>query len=1092
MTETKPLLVEVTGNTELKLGSGRSINSRITIGYRKFDGKNCLFSSFIFPEDEGIKIGDLILVFTRKNIDYIPKVLQDVSFKKFSINYTSGSINDADGLVIKFDCNIKINDKIFPASITINYNEKAEGGVLFSFSGILTIDKLQFSLNFIKKGKKSWYMFANYLNDGKTKIDYKNIISKFLGDEAIKKIPELSLELDECTAFIFYEKSHDNPKLLFGMGAGLDMDLTNLPMAGPILSESKAFAFEEALAIYNKGFVQKDFNDDVLKRLKNSKLSELLSKIEITIGAQISMKLRVNDTVIYQTLNTNISQKNSEEDTVQQQLGEITKQSILKPLDTAALSNAKWKKINKKIGPVSIQQLGFVFHNGRVIMLLDAGLEMAGMGIQLLGFGLSFQLKWPPSNVQFHLRGIGLSYQAPPIDISGMFLHSTENGTDIFNGGAVIKLKRFTISAIGSYAKAGDQTSLFIYGVHSGPIGGPAFFFVTGVAAGFGYNRKVNIPSLDEIHNYPLVALAMNPKNDKGLPKILNSLDTPMKNGKKPVEISAGDYWMAVGIKFTSFKIIESFVLLTVNFGTKMEFALIGLSKLRWPDASKGKPIAYVELQIRAQFGPDSDVIAVESVITPNSYILSKDCTLSGGFAFYTWIKGKNEGDFVITLGGYHPRFRKPDHYPTVPRLALSWRINSELQIKGQMYYALTSSSVMAGGRWEILYKTSIVKVTITIWADMLINWAPFYYEISIGITLRIEARIKILGIPIYFNFEMGARLNIWGPDFSGKAYIDWSIFSFTIRFGAIQKPTPKKLEWKEFAKSFIPQKNTGGELDPINISINNGLIATKGNDKTPIINPLQLSITIDSFIPVTRLIFNKDDDNNDYEIDSKTSLITGNQKSFYENRNKGIGIRPCDYKIGAVDFIMEVSVKKMGEHVHNMSITCIAKQLPEALWGDGKSNLNNANPGAPKMISDVLTGLLMQPPPLPKVAEQKPYDFSRLFDEKSKSLCWKFKLAKGANAYDANKVFEYYHLNEDGTREHKKGILTETYNNSSVTEKRKKILEELDDFGISIPEKEEKMIENIMLNGKTYFKGTPIICGIGQIPKYTLNVKNG
>ncbi len=46
---------------------------------------------------------------------------------------------------------------------------------------------------------------------------------------------------------------------------------------------------------------------------------------------------------------------------------------------------------------------------------------------------------------------------------------------------------------------------------------------------------------------------------------------------------------------------------------------------------------------------------------------------LTGGFAFETWWQGPNNGQFVITVGGYHPRFHH-DGYPVVPRVGLSWQ----------------------------------------------------------------------------------------------------------------------------------------------------------------------------------------------------------------------------------------------------------------------------------------------------------------------------------------------------------------------------------------------------------------------------------
>ncbi len=44
------------------------------------------------------------------------------------------------------------------------------------------------------------------------------------------------------------------------------------------------------------------------------------------------------------------------------------------------------------------------------------------------------------------------------------------------------------------------------------------------------------------------------------------------------IPASVGDYFLAVGVKFTSFKIIDSFVLLTVAFGHRFEIDVLGLS----------------------------------------------------------------------------------------------------------------------------------------------------------------------------------------------------------------------------------------------------------------------------------------------------------------------------------------------------------------------------------------------------------------------------------------------------------------------------------------------------------------------------------
>ena len=76
---------------------------------------------------------------------------------------------------------------------------------------------------------------------------------------------------------------------------------------------------------------------------------------------------------------------------------------------------------------------------------------------------------------------------------------------DEYSGLATIKTPSLTLSAIGAYADLPDYNSLFIYAVLHAPLGGPSFFFVTGLAAGFGFNRAVRLPEVSAVGQFPLV-----------------------------------------------------------------------------------------------------------------------------------------------------------------------------------------------------------------------------------------------------------------------------------------------------------------------------------------------------------------------------------------------------------------------------------------------------------------------------------------------------------------------------------------------------------------------------------------------------------
>ena len=56
-------------------------------------------------------------------------------------------------------------------------------------------------------------------------------------------------------------------------------------------------------------------------------------------------------------------------------------------------------------------------------------------------------------------------------------------------------------------------------------------------------------------------------------------------------------------------------------------------------------------------------MIWVQAQLTDNSWLLYPDVRLTGGFAYVIWFTGAHAGEFVLTMGGFHPDFHR-DGYP--------------------------------------------------------------------------------------------------------------------------------------------------------------------------------------------------------------------------------------------------------------------------------------------------------------------------------------------------------------------------------------------------------------------------------------------
>jgi len=634
-----------------------------------------------------------------------------------------------------------------------------------------------------------------------------------------------------------------------------------------------------------------------------------------------------------------------------------------------------WWKVEKSFGPVALQKIGISWDNAPrdLGLYLSGGLDMAGLKIELDALSITFPLT-DMSKTKLGLKGMSLTYQGGPVEISGAFLETDgPNDTKQYDGEAEIKIGSFGIAAIGSYASVEGHPSLFIFALLDVPLGGPPFFFVTGLAAGFGYNRDLKIPTLDELPKFPLVQGAMAGATGGNPFTGGNDPASAIKVLSKYIPPDYGEDWLAVGVRFTSFEVIQSFALVTVAFGTRFEFALLGLSAVTMPPAlpPEDDPIGFAELAMEVTFSPDSGILGVSAKLTPESYILAKACHLTGGFAFYIWGKDNPDndpksyhaGDFVITLGGYNSHYKKPAFFPDEPRLGFNWKVSDSFTIKGGMYFALTPSAVMAGGALSAVFQSGPVRAWFEVYADFLLSWKPFYYYIDAGITLGASIKIDILFIHATITIHVGVQLALWGPDFGGKARVDLSIFSFTIHFGSSQ-PKVQPIDWDDFKASFLPPEK-----------------AEEGDGNTPALRalpqvalphlaavakpPKQIATNTICFVRVGSEGLIKDlskDPNNQSGLDWILDAATA---------PAAVDIGPSDVAAATLVSHHQISLYRLEEDQHDLAYdfaavsdqTAIIGNSPQATWNKEAAlnpSLQNAN-DKPLNVAGTLGGFTLQ-----------------------------------------------------------------------------------------------------------------------------------
>ncbi|WP_160714722.1 DUF6603 domain-containing protein [Chitinophaga solisilvae] len=543
--------------------------------------------------------------------------------------------------------------------------------------------------------------------------------------------------------------------------------------------------------------------------------------------------------------------------------------------------------IGKNLGPLFVDSIALSYHNQQIYCAINATMTIGPFNASLDGLAIGTSIDaFSPS---FSLNGIGFDFTSAAFTISGALIRIPDSQLDSgvalqFDGALIIRIQQLGLSALGSYAQMTDSTdSFFIFLNANFPPGGPPFFMISGLMGGFGYNRALTLPTFSQLQNFPLLALDA-PASGSQKDIAMNTL--AMLEGQTPgpgnittqwVSPHTGDYWVAAGMAFNSFEIINGEVLLTAELGRDMQFALLGLAWLSLPqNAIDSHRLVFVELQMEAVLQPQEGFLGIAAGLTSNSFVLTKDCHLTGGFAFYLWFgDNPHAGQFVVTAGGYHPAFNAPVYYPEVARLGFNWQVSGDVSIKGGSYFAFTPSCAMAGGRLQIQFQSGPLKAWLDAGADFLVTWHPLTFVAGIWVEIGVSLTVKVWFIHKTLSASIGASLDLWGPPIGGIVRIHVVFVTFKIHFGSdsAENRNTDVLAWTEF-KQLLP-----APADRSAIIANNGLSATlekdtvtgqiiyngdtTGNPTTKVwfLRAGRLQFTTKSMIPATMLTYGNNSD---------------------------------------------------------------------------------------------------------------------------------------------------------------------------------------------------------------------------------------
>ena len=522
-----------------------------------------------------------------------------------------------------------------------------------------------------------------------------------------------------------------------------------------------------------------------------------------------------------------------------------------------------WIAIQKGFGPLYLEQIGFgaTMPQGRlerISLLMDGSVSMFGLTCAVDDLQITYLVGnddfFNPHSWAVDLAGLAVSANMAGVTLAGGLLKQTTPQGIEYLGMLLGRFAVYGLTVYGGYGEGESNgqkfTAFFAIGAVNGPIGGPPAFFLTGIGGGFGINRKLVVPTeLANFGDYPLIQaldIAATPSDPMTQLRALGSY-FPM---------SKGTFWFAAGLSFNSFALVDGIAVVGVQVGDGLDINLLGLARMALPRPQVA--LVSIELALLVRFSSSEGVLWVQGQLTDNSWLLYPDIKLTGGFAYVIWFKGEKAGEFVLTLGGYHPDFHR-DGYPVVPRLGLRWSIDSNIVIKAGSYFALTSEALMAGGDFEASASFGPAWAEVKFGAHGIVYFDPFHYDVQAY--ARIAAGVTIdtwIFGEITISISLGARIHVLGPDFRGSVTFEVGPIELTFEFGGSEKAQKQPISADAFITKYLEAADSG-KARPHALMTNTGALPAKGEESTPdgssarpFVVVVEFSMTFTSTVPAT------------------------------------------------------------------------------------------------------------------------------------------------------------------------------------------------------------------------------------------------
>jgi hypothetical protein len=194
----------------------------------------------------------------------------------------------------------------------------------------------------------------------------------------------------------------------------------------------------------------------------------------------------------------------------------------------------------------------------------------------------------------------------------------------------------------------------------------------------------------------------------------------------------------------------NSFVMLSVSvvvvFPSPAVLAILGRLRVGVPDPDF--PVIDIKADFLGQISFEEPSVSFDASLVDSrvaAFTLTGDMAMRAG-----------QGGFILSVGGFHPRFTPPAIMPTLRRVALDISANPITKIRAEAYLAVTSNTFQIGVHASLDIDAGAASIHGWLDFDALIQWDPvvhFSIHMDIGLELRVGGR-SIAGVSVDLLLE--------------------------------------------------------------------------------------------------------------------------------------------------------------------------------------------------------------------------------------------------------------------------------------------------------------------------------------------------